>query len=92
MYYLTSEPSNSFEIIRSRSHHEDETLTLCAKNLPPQSSRNRMEITCYTGVMAQLEAGDRLSLYQIEKNRVIVLSPGFSHWGLVKLQDSQIQL
>lgn len=94
VFYLTTEISNSFEIVRWRGLRKavrSETLTLCANQATARSpsAGHATEVSCYTGVVAAMDPGDRLSLHQIEQDRVILFSQGFSHWGVIRLQNSQ---
>jgi len=89
VFYLTTESSNSFEIVKKTVNEEESALSICANQVALHKGQigSSSEVSCYTGVLARLQQHDTLQLHQIEQNRLIIFNQGFSHWGIVRMQS-----
>ncbi|KAE8744088.1 hypothetical protein FOCC_FOCC009295 [Frankliniella occidentalis] len=84
VYYLTSHALNSFTIkLLPKDSDSPTTLAFCSSTTVADKSTS--EISCYTATVHTLQAGDRIHVQQREKHRRLIMRPGHSFLGLVKL-------
>ncbi|KAK3907908.1 Protein eiger, partial [Frankliniella fusca] len=84
VYYLTSHAMNSFNI-KLVPKDSDSPINLAFCSSATVADKSTSEISCYTAAMHTFQAGDRLHVQQREKHRRLIMRPGHSFLGLIKL-------
>lgn len=84
--YASTKENNSFELRlmnQGGTNSQSKIIAQCSAG----TSILDNDITCFTSVAQVLQAGDRIFLQQLQKNRQLLMSMGRSFMGVIKLSN-----
>ncbi|XP_075229575.1 uncharacterized protein LOC142329094 isoform X2 [Lycorma delicatula] len=85
VYYLTSNPLNSFSInIQGEKEETGKVVALCSTEA---ALKGMSEVSCYTSIVRQLQPGDKVFLMQRERYRRVLFREGHTFLGVVALNN-----
>ncbi|XP_047023502.1 uncharacterized protein LOC124632644 isoform X1 [Helicoverpa zea] len=85
--YLTKAP-NCFFVWAHLAGKESRLLSTCATGDDTSNrSLSRSQMSCSVQTVARLYKGDTVNIAQREPNRTVLLRPGYSYFGFVKLSS-----
>ncbi|XP_011648100.1 uncharacterized protein LOC105434168 [Pogonomyrmex barbatus] len=82
IFYKNMENNSYWILLNSLNSSTKKKLVTCSTH-----SDKIAEVSCYTSIIAYLRKGNRLSLQQIESNRLINLRVGYSYIQLTRLDN-----